>query len=58
MRRSSRVPGSIASFWQQAGRAGGLSAFRWRSTLLLTPLDQYFAAHPEYFLSRSVSRRI
>ena len=46
-------PGSIASSWQQAGRAG-------RSTTLSAaimvassgPIDQYIMAHPEYFLSR------
>ncbi len=46
-------PGSIASFWQQAGRAGRSS----RTSLAVyvasaEPLDQYFAAHPEYFLSK------
>ena len=46
-------PGSIASFWQQAGRAGRGS----RTSLAVyvasaAPLDQYFAAHPEYFLSK------
>jgi len=46
-------PGSIASFWQQAGRAGRSS----RTSLAVyvassAPLDQYFAAHPEYFLSK------
>jgi len=47
-------PGSIASFWQQAGRAGrtsGLSLAVYVASS--SPLDQYFAAHPEYFLSRS-----
>ncbi len=42
-------PGTIASLWQQAGRAGrrsGTSA----AVLVATsaPLDQYMAAHPEY----------
>ena len=47
-------PGSIASAWQQAGRAGR------RSTVSLAvvvassaPLDQYMVKHPEYFLGRS-----
>ena len=47
-------PGSIASFWQQAGRAGrglGVSLAVYISSS--APLDQYFAAHPEYFLSRA-----
>lgn len=47
-------PGSIASTWQQAGRAGR------RSTLCLSilvasasPIDQYIIRHPEYFFGRS-----
>ncbi len=50
-------PGSIASSWQQAGRAGR------RQTLSIAvvvgssgPLDQYLMRHPEYFLSRSPER--
>ncbi len=47
-------PGSIASTWQQAGRAGrrvGLSC-----TILVarnTPLDQFIIQHPDYFFGRS-----
>ncbi len=47
-------PGSIASTWQQAGRAG-----RRRSTSLAilvgssAPLDQFIIDHPEYFLKKS-----
>lgn len=47
-------PGSIASFWQQAGRAG-----RRRQTSLAvmvanaTALDQYLAQHPEYLFRQS-----
>lgn len=46
-------PGSMASFWQQAGRAGrrsgeSLAIFVATSS----PLDQFFSRHPEYFLSR------
>jgi len=47
-------PGSIASAWQQAGRAGR------RSTTSLTvlvgsasPLDQYVMEHPEFFFERA-----
>lgn len=50
-------PGSIASFWQQAGRAGrtsGLSLAVYVASA--SPLDQYFAAHPEYFLLRSAEQ--
>ncbi|MCX8012875.1 MAG: DEAD/DEAH box helicase, partial [Rectinema sp.] len=50
-------PGSIASFWQQAGRAGrgtGLSVVIYVASS--APLDQYFAANPEYFLSREPER--
>jgi len=47
-------PGSFASFWQQAGRAGrrgGLSvAFMVASS---APLDQFIIGHPEYFFGRA-----
>ena len=47
-------PGSIASVWQQAGRAGrGADA----SLVILlpydSPIDQYMAKHPDYFFGRS-----
>ena len=47
-------PGSIASFWQQAGRAGR----RRNAALALmvatgNPLDQFLAAHPEYLFCQS-----
>ncbi|MCS7056268.1 MAG: DEAD/DEAH box helicase [Thermoflexales bacterium] len=47
-------PGSIASFWQQAGRAGrrrGASV----AVMVATPdpLDQYLAAHPQYLFQQS-----
>jgi DEAD/DEAH box helicase domain-containing protein len=47
-------PGSIASTWQRAGRAG-----RRQTTALAVlvassaPLDQYIIEHPEYFFDRS-----
>ncbi len=46
-------PGSIASSWQQAGRAGrrGSTAL----TIMVgsaAPLDQYVMEHPEYFFDR------
>ncbi|TDL34770.1 DEAD/DEAH box helicase [Jeotgalibacillus sp. S-D1] len=47
-------PGTIASAWQQAGRAGR----RQGEALILmvassSPLDQYVIKHPEYFLDTS-----
>ncbi|MFY0544450.1 DEAD/DEAH box helicase [Brevibacillus sp. H7] len=47
-------PGSVASTWQQAGRAGRRQG---ESVVVLvgssTPLDQYVISHPEYFFGRS-----
>ncbi|MCY0874750.1 MAG: DEAD/DEAH box helicase [Firmicutes bacterium] len=47
-------PGSIASTWQQAGRAGRRQG---ESVVVLvgssTPMDQYVMQHPEYFFDRS-----
>ncbi|MFB9330446.1 DEAD/DEAH box helicase [Paenibacillus aurantiacus] len=50
----SGYPGSIASTWQQAGRAGR----RHGEALILmvassTPIDQYIVQNPEYFFDRS-----
>jgi DEAD/DEAH box helicase domain-containing protein len=47
-------PGTIASAWQQAGRAGR----RTETSIAVmvasaSPLDQYLAAHPRYFFERS-----
>lgn len=47
-------PGSVASTWQQAGRAGR----RHGEALVLmvassTPIDQYIVQNPEYFFDRS-----
>ena len=52
-------PGTIASTWQQAGRAGrrqGVSA-----VVLLgggAPLDQYLLSHPDYLFGRSPERAL
>jgi DEAD/DEAH box helicase domain-containing protein len=46
-------PGTIASTWQQIGRAGrrrGAAAAIYVASS--SPLDQYLANHPEYFLGR------
>lgn len=47
-------PGTIASTWQQAGRAGRTTA---ESLAVLiahnTPIDQYLMRHPEYFFRQS-----
>ncbi|MGI6240175.1 MAG: DEAD/DEAH box helicase, partial [Christensenellales bacterium] len=47
-------PGTIASTWQQAGRAGRRGA----TSLLIvvatsSPLDQYMISHPDYFFEQS-----
>ena len=47
-------PGTIASTWQQAGRAGR----RGNASLLIVvassgPLDQYMITHPDYFFEQS-----
>ncbi|MDR1598579.1 MAG: DEAD/DEAH box helicase [Oscillospiraceae bacterium] len=47
-------PGTIASTWQQAGRAGRRSGSS--VTVMVatsSPLDQYLMAHPEYFFDSS-----
>ena len=47
-------PGTIASTWQQAGRAGRRGS---KSLMILVassgPLDQYIVNHPDYFFGQS-----
>lgn len=47
-------PGTIASTWQQAGRAGRRSSVS-AAILVATsaPIDQYIMNHPEYFFQKS-----
>lgn len=47
-------PGSVASTWQQAGRAGRRSGVS--AAIVVgssSPLDQYVMSHPDYFFSHS-----
>ncbi len=47
-------PGSIASTWQQAGRAGRRDRASVAVLILAArPIDQFLSAHPEYFFGRS-----
>lgn len=47
-------PGTIASVWQQAGRAGrGDAPALAMLVASANPLDQFLAHHPDYFLERS-----
>lgn len=52
-------PGTIASTWQQAGRAGRRAE---TSAAVLvagaSPLDQYIINHPDYFFERSPERAL
>jgi len=53
----SGYPGTIASTWQQAGRAGRRAG---ESAAILiasaAPLDQFIVRHPDYFFGRSPER--
>src|SRR5579859_7709951 len=44
-------PGTIASTWQQIGRAGRRSGSLGVFVASSSPLDQFIVRHPEYFLS-------
>jgi DEAD/DEAH box helicase domain-containing protein len=50
-------PGSMASFWQQAGRVGRRGS---RAVIVYaardTPIDQYFVNHPEYLQRAPIER--
>ncbi|MFM8321828.1 MAG: Zn-binding domain-containing protein, partial [Chloroflexota bacterium] len=47
-------PGTIASAWQQSGRAGrGMDPALALLVATADPLDQFLAAHPQYFFERS-----
>ena len=47
-------PGSIASTWQRAGRAGRRAASSCAVLVASSaPLDQFIVEHPDYFFSRS-----
>ncbi|MEO2032688.1 MAG: DEAD/DEAH box helicase [Planctomycetaceae bacterium] len=50
-------PGSMASFWQQAGRVGRRGS---RAIIVYaardTPIDQYFVNHPEFLQSAPIER--
>ncbi|CAJ1378386.1 unnamed protein product [Effrenium voratum] len=53
------VPPTVASVWQQAGRAGRRG--RPSAAILIAmdaPLEQHFCRHPEEFFSRSIEARV
>ncbi len=48
------MPGSIASTWQRAGRAGRRSGTSCAVLVASSaPLDQFIVQHPDYFFGRS-----
>lgn len=52
-------PGSVASFWQQAGRAGrGMQPSLVILVLRQNALDQYFAAHPSHLFEASSEQAV
>jgi DEAD/DEAH box helicase domain-containing protein len=52
-------PGTIASTWQQAGRAGRSNRPSLAVMLVsASPLDQYLARFPDYFFSRSAEQAL
>ena len=52
-------PGTIASTWQQAGRAGRSTGEALTILIGLDgPLDQYLMRHPEYFFGRTIEHAI
>lgn len=52
-------PGTIAGTWQQAGRAGrGQESSLSILVTSASPLDQFLAAHPDYFFGRSPERAL
>jgi DEAD/DEAH box helicase domain-containing protein len=47
-------PGTIASLWQQVGRAGRTASTSLAALICASdPIDQFLAAHPEYVFDRS-----
>ena len=52
-------PGTVASTWQQAGRAGrGRASSLAILVALDNPLDQFLMLHPEYFFGRTSERAV
>ncbi len=52
-------PGTIASTWQQAGRAGRSSSESLAVLIAYSdPVDQYLMRHPEYFFGRSPEQAV